>query len=99
MASEAIARPTLHEIAAMPFPVSRDTMRKHYNKDWGKPVPADGMIRKFAVRIDVTVPTTETYQVEAFTAGEAEEEALALAAVEHGPDADFDVREVSERGK
>ncbi len=92
-----MSAPTLHEIAAMPFPASLNAMRKHYNKDWGKPVPADGMIRKFAVRIDVTVPTTETYQVEAFTAGEAEEEALTLAAVEHGPNADFEVREVSER--
>lgn len=69
-------KPTLHEIAAMPFPASAEAMRKHYVHDWGKPVP-EGVTRKreFAVEVEFTVTSVEreTVTVEAFSESEAEE--------------------------
>jgi hypothetical protein len=71
-------KPTLHEIAAMPFPASVDAMRRFYNKDWGKPVPDDGKLRAFKVRVDYSFSGSgsEALDIEAYTAEEAEEKAL-----------------------
>lgn len=38
-------KPSLAEIAAMPFPASLNAMRQHYNPDWGKPDRAGYCVR------------------------------------------------------
>jgi hypothetical protein len=69
-------KPTLHEIAAMPFPKSVEAMRKHYVRDWGKPIP-EGVTKKRKFRVDVeyevSYSDTQTVEVEAWTANEAED--------------------------
>ncbi|MFZ3484247.1 hypothetical protein [Sphingomonas sp. 3-13AW] len=68
-------KPTLHEIAAMPFPASVQAMRKFYNPNWGMPVPDDaGDLRKFKVRVEYTYTESDsrTYTVEATTKEQAE---------------------------
>lgn len=69
-------KPTIQEIAAMPFPASVEAMRKYYVHDWGRPVP-DGVDRKqtFRVEVEYSVSRTEhsVLEIEAFSASEAEE--------------------------
>lgn len=69
-------KPTLHEIAAMPWPASRNAMRKHYVHDWGVPIP-DGVDRKKSFKVEVSYTVTEkheeTIEVEAFSEDEAKE--------------------------
>ena len=69
-------KPTLHEIAAMPYPQSLQAMRKHYNPKWGAEIP-DGVLKpkKFSVEVEYALHTynDEVITVEAFTAEEAEE--------------------------
>lgn len=91
-----MTKPTLHEIAAMPFPSSRSAMREHYDKAWGCDAPDDGVMRKFAVTVDVTLETSETYTVEAFTEEEAEEVACGFAEDDHGHSAYVDVVKIAE---
>lgn len=71
-----MAKPTLQEIADMPFPASAEAMRKYYVHDWGRPAP-DGVDRKqtFRVEVEYSVSRIErsTLEIEAFSAGEAEE--------------------------
>lgn len=69
-------RPTLHEIAAMPFPASVEAMREHYNPHWGKDT-GDGQLRTFKVKVIYETRSDEiqVVEVEAFT----EQEALDLA--------------------
>ena len=69
-------RPSLHEIAAMPFPASRNAMREHYNPHWGKEVPEDGQKRKFKVQVEYSIPEYFEATIEAFSKDEAREEAL-----------------------
>lgn len=69
-------KPTIQEIAAMPFPASVEAMRKHYNPHWGKDVPEDGEKRTFDVRVEWSVNGSESYTVEAFSEDEAEDLAL-----------------------
>lgn len=70
------ARPTLHEIAAMPFPASVEAMREHYNPHWGKDT-GDNELRTYRVKVIYETRSDEiqVVEVEAFT----EEEALDLA--------------------
>ncbi len=72
-----MSTPTLHEIAAMPFPESVKAMRQHYVKDWGMPVPdgATKLTYKVKLRYSYEVHGTETVQVEAFSDEEAEDKA------------------------
>lgn len=81
-------KPSLHEIAAMPFPASMFEMRKHYNSAWGKPIPDDGQKRSYKVCVNYEVHSTETRMVtvEAFS----EEEACELAENEVADDLDYD---------
>jgi hypothetical protein len=71
-------KPTLHEIAAMPYSETIKAMRKHYVKDWGKPVP-DGATekQKFEVRVsyEARIVGSDIVEVEAWS----EDEALELA--------------------
>ena len=71
----AAAKPSLHEIAAMPFPASMEAMRRHYNRDWHKPEPDGKTLITYEVTMGFCVPETRTYKVEAYS----EEEAQALA--------------------
>jgi len=95
-APEPEPKPSLHEIAAMPFPASTEAMRKYYNPEWGRPIP-EGLDKKrsFKVRVNYTyrVADDETVTVEAWTEEEAEE--LAAEEVERKVDmpwnADFEV--------
>ena len=88
-----MATPSLHEIAAMPFPASLNAMRKHYNPDWGKPVPEGAEFREFEVRVEYeyTVRETETVKVEAFSQEEAIEKAGDKLAEENRHAEEFDV--------
>lgn len=75
--------PSLHEIAAMPFPASVEAMRKHYVPDWGKPVPdgAEGK-RAFKVRVEYDITISDDTIVEVFAFDEDEALELAEAQVE-----------------
>ena len=96
-------KPSLHEIAAMPFPASQAAMRKHYNPHWGKEIPEGAEKRKFTVSVDWTASGTEYYTVEAFTEDEAEDEAAEKFEADIGgvvPDgAEWDDCTVSEKRK
>ena len=75
-----MSAPTLHEIAAMPFPASMLAMRKHYNSDWHKPEPDGGDARPWKVKISYSTRISETvsYSVEAASEDEAIAEAEKL---------------------
>ena len=79
-------KPTLHEIAAMPWPASRNAMRKHYVHDWGVPIP-DGVDRKKSFKVEVSFTVTEKrdeiVEVEAFSEEEAKELAQDKCAADH----------------
>lgn len=87
-------KPTLHEIAAMPFPASMLAMRKHYNPRWGKPIDGDGEMRTYKVKLDYsyTVNESDTFEVEALSEAEAEEQAIEL--LEKQCAEDFEVDDV-----
>jgi len=71
-------RPTLHEIAAMPYPASVEAMRKHYNPHWGEPLPDGGGDRKkYVVTIDYSYRTEETTHYDIIASSKAEAKALA----------------------
>lgn len=100
-----MTKPTLQEIAAMPFPASVEAMRKHYNPAWGRPIDGDGTARRYRVKLLGTVTTrehiNETVEVTAFSSSEA----IKLAEEEidgRHPDAeeiDFDIREAEDIGE
>lgn len=85
------SKPTLHDIAAMPFPASVEAMRKHYNPAWGRPVDGDGSRRTYRVKLSGEVrtvkPIYETVEIAAFSEDEAIELAQAQIEQQH-PDAD-----------
>ena len=69
-------KPTLQEIAAMPFPASIEAMRKYYQRDWAKPLPEGATEkRKFRVQVDyeASFTGTQSVEVEAWTEEEAED--------------------------
>lgn len=66
-------KPSLHEIAAMPFPASQEAMRKHYNPDWHKDLPEGKKV--FRVSVDWTMDGSFVENIEA----ESEDEAKELA--------------------
>jgi hypothetical protein len=71
--ARAQTKPSIHEIAAMPFPASVNAMREHYNPNWGKDVPEDGQKRTYRVTVEWEARGSETYEVEAFSEDEAED--------------------------
>ncbi len=73
-----MSAPTLHEIAAMPFPASLEAVRKHYDPKWGLDQP-DGP-GKFRVRFEWTISGFFDEEIEAESAEEAEEIARERAA-------------------
>jgi len=75
-----LAKPSLHEIAAMPFPASMLAMRKHYNPVWGKHIEDGAEKATYEVRFEYSYKCEEVdyFEVEAFTEQEAEEMAQEL---------------------
>lgn len=69
-------RPSLHDIAAMPFPASQSAMREHYDAQWHMPQPEPGEgPKKFRVKGRWTIGGHIDQVFEADT----EDEALDLA--------------------
>ena len=75
-------KPTLHEIAAMPFPASQEAMRKHYNPDWHKELP-EGK-KMFRVSVDWTIEGSFVEDIEAEDEDEAKELAREYALEDAG---------------
>lgn len=71
-----MTKPSLHEIAAMPFPASLNAMRENYNPQWGKDC-GDGEIKEFTIEVSYDVRGSQSITVEAFTSSEAEDVAAA----------------------
>ena len=70
----ASARPSLHEIAAMPFPASQNAMRQFYDPKWGTEDASDGKRRfKVSAEYTYTVSADWTDVVEAESVDEAKE--------------------------
>ena len=93
--------PTLHEIAAMPFPASLNAMREHYNKDWGRPVPedSDGELRTYLVSVSYSIRDLITVEVEAYSEDEARDLAEDEAQTRLGDGKDFCAEDVREKAK
>lgn len=91
--------PTIHEIAAMPFPASRDAMRKFYNPYWGKDLPAEAEKRPFRATVRWEASGYATYDVEAYDEEEAADLAEKLFDRDDSipADAEWDGCDVSER--
>lgn len=62
-------KPTLHEIAAMPFPASVEAMRKFYEPQWGREQLPEGT--KFRITADWTIEGHFDDTVEADSAEKA----------------------------
>lgn len=67
-----MSAPSLHDIAAMPYPASLKAMREYYNPAWGKD-RGDGELKTFTVEVEYSIRDQATITVEAFTASEAED--------------------------
>jgi hypothetical protein len=83
--------PTLHDIAAMPFPASVTAMRKYHDPSWGFPEPDEGELRTFKVRVDWTVEGSDTVYVKASDAAEAKEVAADQVADMQSGTGEFEV--------
>lgn len=83
------ARPTLHEIAAMPYPASIEAMREHYDRHWGKCSDGEELRTfKVAVTYETRSDVTEVVEVEAFSEAEALDLAEDKVAEEYMTDED-----------
>lgn len=60
--SAAQEKPSLHDIAAMPYPRSVEAMRKHYNPQWGK--GKDGELQTWKVRLEYSYRTDDVWTCE-----------------------------------
>ena len=70
-----MVKPTLREIAAMPFPASQQAMRKHYDANWGlEPVGKEGP-RKFLVKAEWSISGDFAEVIEAESEEEAKDKA------------------------
>jgi hypothetical protein len=95
------AKPSLQDIAAMPYPASLKAMREHYQPDWGKPLPEGATEKRnfeVTVRWEARVRGSDTVEVEAWS--EAEAQVLAEEKVCEAVEAecfwdDIDIDEVS----
>lgn len=90
-------KPTLHEIAAMPFPASVSAMRQHYDPAWGTD-PPEGETRLYTVQVSYSYTGDDVWEteIEASSAEEAEklaEEAFDKADLDLPAGADVDAIE------
>lgn len=86
-------KPTLQEIAAMPYPASLNATRKWYEPEWGMPAPdEEGTTRKYRVRVDYTVTRdgSETFEVEAVSIAAAKKAAEEIVKDCTGGDVEID---------
>ncbi len=67
-----MTKPSIQEIAEMPYPASMMAMREHYNPDWHKPEPDGETLMKYRVTMDFAVRDSRTYTVEALDEEHAE---------------------------
>lgn len=90
-------KPTLHEIAAMPYPASEIAMRKHYVHDWHVPVP-EGMDAKatfiVALEYEVSERHTTTLEIQAWSESEAKDLARDELGSRYRDAWDFDVTSI-----
>jgi hypothetical protein len=91
-----MSKPTLHEIAAMPFPASMLAMREHYNSEWGRPIPDGGELIKYKVTVNysVRVRDSRTYTVEAYCEQDAERLSSELFDKDRTVEDDVDVEDL-----
>ena len=89
-----MTRPTLQEIAAMPFPASQTAMRKHYDPSWGR-VGEDGK-PKWRVQVEYSYTETgsDTFEVEAFDKQEADNAARVQCEEENDYHDGFEIESV-----
>jgi hypothetical protein len=90
--AEAAAKPTLHEIAAMPYSVGLAAMREHYDPLWGMVTPeGDDPKFRWKVRVYYSVRSVESRVVEVDAATEDEACDLAEEQIldEEGSDVDI----------
>ena len=73
-------RPTLHEIAAMPYSQTLQAVRQHYDPAWGKNSEEGEPIKAWRVSFDWEISGSFDEVIEAETEDEAMEEARARAA-------------------
>ena len=66
-------KPTLHEIAAMPYSQTADAVRRHYDPDWGKVTEDGEPSRIWRVRFRWTISGTFDDEIEADSEQEARE--------------------------
>jgi hypothetical protein len=68
-----MTRPTLQEIAAMPYPASEQAMRKHYDPDWHR-FSGDGELRTYKASVSYSYTVSKRWfcEVEASSKEEAE---------------------------
>lgn len=87
-------RPSLHEIAAMPFPASQDAMRKHYDPSWHRTGDEGKPLWRFAIEYSFVETETETFEVEAYDADEARELAKEQCREIHGSRDGFEMERI-----
>lgn len=73
--SEPTPKPSILEIAAMPYPASEQAMRKHYDPHWRK--YSNGDLAKFTVEIEYSTRTRKFWECEVEAADEEEAERIA----------------------
>lgn len=71
-----MTKPSLHEIAAMPYPASEKAMREHYDPHWGK--YEKGEKAKFSVKIEYSYKGADFQEFEVEAKDEAEAQRMAL---------------------
>lgn len=94
-------KPTLHEIAAMPYSAGIAAMRAHYDPKWGDARGDDsGEPRTFRVAVHYTVrqDESEVFTVEACSADEAEKLAEAQFRKRFDSDCEIEFCNVDEVG-
>jgi hypothetical protein len=69
-------KPSLHEIAAMPYPASEQAVREYYDPHWQR--YSNGETRKFSVEVDYRYSGRDTWTCEVDAADEAEAKKMAL---------------------
>jgi hypothetical protein len=78
-------KPSLHEIAAMPYPASLLAMREHYNHQWGR-FDNEAELQTWKCRIHYSYRTEDVFECEVEAATEDEAEKLAEDAFDRASD-------------
>lgn len=92
-------KPTLHEIAALPFPESLAAIRRHYDPLWGKLPEPDGEPRAFKIEMEWEVVERGTFVETVIARSEAEAKLLGDEAFERRYSSEYEVTASSVREK